>query len=624
MSDATLLYYGLPEPLPKPVALRAGPLTMSFDPANGFIRHIRLGDHEIVRAIYGAVRDHNWATIPTQIVNLSQHAEKGSFRVTFDAICREGVVDYLWRGTITGDDTGQVVYEFEGESKSQFLRNRIGLCTLHPIPECAGKPCVLDHVDGSREEGAFPRHISPAQPFFDIRAITFPIANTGAQAQILFEGETFEMEDQRNWGDASFKTYSTPQRLPKPAQVQRGDKVQHAVTVSAKGLTRPILPVVQGRPPQLSIATTAGLTLPLLGACIPRAPHSLSPEQSQLLRVLKLNHVRADLDLAGDFSAALQRAQEQANSLGCGLHLALALSPDPADELARLRKELDRLNARVLLWLIFARGEPLPDAGRVRAAQSSLQSYAPGAFFAAGTQEWFVDLNTSRPNRDFQALLAFAASPQIHQRDNVTMVENLAGLMYQAESARELSAKPIVFSPITLRATPRSVPPGMDHVDPRQPTLLGAGWTLGAIARLTEPGNVHSATFYETVGATGLMEEGRVFPVYHLLADIGEFAATKVFQTHSTHPLLADGLTLVNPQGRRRILVANFTDEPLETKIKTGQTKAHIRYLDETNCQAAMANPEEFRRDPGIPAESVAGKIELRLLPFGLARVDLA
>src|SRR4026207_1101929 len=123
MSDATLIYYGHDEPLPKRVTLRAGPLSMSFDPAIGFIRHVRLGDHEIVRAIYAAVRDQNWATIPSQISNLSRAIANDSFRIGFDVICREGQVDYFWRGTITGDSQGQIVYKFEGESKSQFLRN---------------------------------------------------------------------------------------------------------------------------------------------------------------------------------------------------------------------------------------------------------------------------------------------------------------------------------------------------------------------------------------------------------------------------------------------------------------------------------------------------------------------
>ena len=589
MSETTLLRYARHEPLPRPALLRAGPLTMSFDPSNGFIRHLRVGDHEVVRAVYAAVRDQNWATIAPQISNISSEIAKDFFRITFDVVCREREIDYFWRGHIAGDSSGKVVYKFEGESKSQFLRNRIGLCVLHPIVECAGKPCTVEHVDGSRKEGAFPQNISPQQPFFDIRAITYPIATTGGKVEIRFDGEAFEMEDQRNWGDASFKTYSTPQRLPKPAPVKPGDKVQHTVSIGVAGLTRPILPVVQGRAPQFSIATTDAIALPPLGLCAPAEG-------------LRVNHLRVDLDLQGEFSPVL----EQAARSGLNLHIALTVAA--AAELERLQEALDRIKPRVSLWLLYARGQMLPTEDFVRAAQRVLHSYAPNALIAAGTREWFVEWNHARPSKDFPALIAFAAHPQIHQPDNVTMVENLAGIAYQADSAKEFSTKPVVYSPISLG------PSG----DPREASLFGAAWILGSIARLAETGNVHSLTY-----SMKLAEGQRVVPAYHVISDIIEFGATKVFVTHSTHPLLTDGLTLVNAHGARRVLLANYTDDSLEVKIKTGQVKARVRCLDETNCRLAMDNSVEFGHEASKPVESVSGKIELKLLPYAIARVDL-
>ena len=591
MINAATLYYGRKEVLPRPVLLRAGPLSLSFDPANGFIRHVRLGDHELVRAVYGAIRDQHWATIPPQVMNIASEILKDSFRISFDVVCRERDVDYFWRGSIAGESSGKVVYTFTGEAKSQFLRNRIGLCILHPIAECGGKACAIEHVDGSREDGTFPHTISPVQPFFDIRAVSYPVATTGAKVEIRCEGETFEMEDQRNWGDASFKTYSTPQRLPKPAAVKPGDKVQHTVTIQIAGLSRPILPVLQGRPPQFSIATTDAIALPPLGLCTP-------------VSGLRLNHVRVDLDLAHDVAPAL----EHAASSGAGLHVALTLSATPAEELRRLQVALSKVKPNVLLWLVYGRDEATPSEELLRAAQPVLQAYAPSALVAAGTREWFVDWNTRRPAKDFPALIAFAAQPQIHQRDNLTMVENLMGMGYAAESAREFSTKPVVYSPISLGL------PG----DPREASLFGAGWLLGSIARLAYTGNVHSLTY-----SWRMTEGDRVSPAYHVLADILDFGATKLFATHSSHPLLTEGLTLVNSRGARRILVANYSEDILEAKIKTGQVKASIRYLDETTAQLTATNPQEFGSTVGTMVDSVSGKIELKLLPFATARIDL-
>jgi hypothetical protein len=113
-----------------------------------------------------------------------------------------------------------------------------------------------------------------------------------------------------------------------------------------------------------------------------------------------------------------------------------------------------------------------------------------------------------------------------------------------------------------------------------------------------------------------------VFPLYHVFADIADFGANQVCPTHSTHPLLAEGLTLVAGV-RRRILVANLTETAQELKIKTGSGTARVRYLDETTAEEAVRRPEEFRKQAGTNQESVSGKIELKLLPFALARVDM-
>src|SRR5688572_376516 len=153
--------------------LRAGPLTMTFDASNAFLRHVRWGGQEVVRAIYGAVRDQNWDTIPSAITDLKTDVREDSFRISFEVRCQAREIDYFWRGTITGEGTGKVTYVFDGEARSNFLRNRIGLCVLHPIEECAGRTCMIEHVDGSREMGAFPRSISPEQPFCEIRAVNY-------------------------------------------------------------------------------------------------------------------------------------------------------------------------------------------------------------------------------------------------------------------------------------------------------------------------------------------------------------------------------------------------------------------------------------------------------------------
>lgn len=643
MPAKSVLYYGSQQELLPPLQLRAGPLTMIFEPASAFLRHVRLGDHEVLRAIYGAVRDGNWATIPPKVCNVQSQIETDNFRLSFDVICRERDIDFLWRGQITGDRDGKVAYTFDGEARSRFQRNRIGLCALHPIVECSGRPCVVKHSDGREEHGTFPRLISPHQPFFDVREISYAIATTGMSAEVQFAGEVFEMEDQRNWTDTSFKTYSTPQSLPKPVTVEPGTNVQHTITLNLRGAVRPVLPVLQGRPPQISISTTPVLALPPIGLCVSSLRQPLTPREVDRLKLLRPSHLRVDLKLSSpEFPILLQEAAAQAALLNTGLHVGLILSDGTEAQLRTLVKEVERVQPRVLLWLLFHEPEPSLQEKWVRLAQPILQSCAPKVLLAGGSREFFTELNRGRPSFDAPFFPAYPITPQVHMQDNTTLVENLAAQVSTVETAKEFSARPVVISPITLRVPTREssdqlypndqLPP---DVDPRQMSLFGAGWTLGSITRLAGAG-VHSLTYFETKGWKGVMESesgsavpekfpsfpGSVFPMFHVLADVAEFAGKQLYLTHSTHPLLVQGLALLDGR-RRRFLVANLTGEVQETKIKTGTCKGRVRFLDEGNAEQAMREPEKFRSEPSAAIESVAGKIELKLRPFALAKIDL-
>lgn len=645
MLSKPLLYSGGGTPPPLP--LRAGPLTLSFEPQTAFLRHLRLGDHEVVRAIYAAIRDQNWATISPVVTLREQQVGADSFRLVFDCVCSQGGVDYVWRGTITGDATGRVEYGFHGEARSDFLRNRIGLCLLHPIVECSGRPVTVEHSDGSTEAGNFPKEISPHQPFFDVRKISYEVVNTGIRAQIQTEGDVFEMEDQRNWSDASFKTYCTPQARPKPQQVKLGEKVQQSIVLTLSGNVRPILPVNLGRHPQLSISTTPVMALPPIGFAMASHRRPLSPQEMERVQILKPSHLRVDLRLSDPaYPQLLEQADREAKALQTGLHLALILAEPIEKQLAALLEHLQRVNPRVLLWILLHESENPTSEKTVQRARSVLQQFAPTVLCAAGTQDFFTEINRDRPPADAASFICYSNNPQVHAFDNTTLIENLAGQVYNVESARSFTPRPVVVSPITLRirnnAAAATEAAGSltelpADVDPRQLSLFGAGWTLGSIAKLATTGFVHSLTYYETTGWRGLMETatgsplpdcfpsepGMVFPIYHVFADIAEFAARQIYPTHSTDSFLAEGLTLVDAKGRRRILAANLTAAPQELKIKTGTCTARVRLLDETTAEEAMLRPEEFRQRAGETRQSVSGKIDLNLLPFAVARVDI-
>jgi hypothetical protein len=49
-----------------------------------------------------------------------------------------------------------------------------------------------------------------------------------------------------------------------------------------------------------------------------------------------------------------------------------------------------------------------------------------------------------------------------------------------------------------------------------------------------------------------------------------------------------------------------------------------VKYLDETNAEAAMKSPESFRANPGVLTQVEREGIEIHLRPYAIARIDSA
>src|SRR5262245_24827622 len=221
-------YYGKEDPLPPQVPLRAGPLSLFYE--NGDLRYVKWGNREIVRRLYVATRDRNWGTVPSRLSSVRTEIRDDSFHITYDVENKQGPIDFVWKGEITGDAGGTITFTMDGVARSTFLRNRIGFCVLHPSRECPGARCKVEQTDGTVVEGTFPRFIAPQAPFKEIKSIAHEVA-PGTWAELRFAGDIFEMEDQRNWVDASYKTFCTPLRLPFPVEVEKGAKISQAVTL---------------------------------------------------------------------------------------------------------------------------------------------------------------------------------------------------------------------------------------------------------------------------------------------------------------------------------------------------------------------------------------------------------
>ncbi len=618
--------------------LRAGPLSLVLD--GGDLRYVRAGGHEIIRRLYVAVRDRDWDTIPATLSSVQIAAAVDTFRVEYDAEHRQNDIDLVWHATIEGDAAGTIRFHMAGFARSTFLRNRIGFCILHPM-DCGGQPCVVEHTDGSREDGSFPSLISPHQVFRDMRAISHQVT-PDLWVEVRMEGDVFEMEDQRNWTDGSYKTYCTPLDLPFPVAVAAGTRMEQHVTITLRGVVPP--DTDRHEPLAFRLGNATGRMVPRIGLGMASHRSPLSSAEHRTLRTIGLAHLRVDLRLSDPaYPSCLRQATVEVAALGVELEVALFLSDAADHELATLCDLLEELRPPVCTWLIFHAAEKSTTARWVQLAREHLGAYVPTAKLGAGTDAYFAELNRGRPHVDLLDLVSYSINPQVHAFDDASLVEALAAQAVTVESARAFCGElPIAISPVTLR--PRFNPnatsmrssegdEATEAVDPRQHTLFAAGWTLGSLKYLSESG-IYSATYYETTGRRGVMEhaggspdlsgsgaEPGAFPVFHVLADVCGFTGGKIVATTSSDPLLIDGLA-IRRGAVTRVLVANLDAEPHEVHLAGLPPWVRLHMLDANSLHEAQASPVAFRDRPGELRQAVGGELTLILLPHAIARLD--
>jgi hypothetical protein len=221
MTTDAFALYGTHEAEERPVTLTAGRL--SADLVNGNLRTIRYDGIEVLRAISYLVRDRDWGTYSPRIEGLAVKQDGDSFSIGYTAHCDGPDASRLAIAVRIEASENELTFVAEALSPTGFETNRCGFCILHPIVGIAGTPATVEHVDGHIVETRFPDQIEPWQPFMDMRAISHSVT-AGVSARCLMEGDTFEMEDQRNWSDASYKTYVRPLALPWPYHVPANEQ----------------------------------------------------------------------------------------------------------------------------------------------------------------------------------------------------------------------------------------------------------------------------------------------------------------------------------------------------------------------------------------------------------------
>jgi D-apionolactonase len=426
MSIGPLELFGTDEPQPDRRHLLAGPLSAVLEDGN--LRDIRFGGVEIVRAINYLARDASWGTFKPALSNLRITQDENTFAVDYDGLCGEPGSGFAYTVRIRGEASGRLTMEADGTALADFLTNRTGFVILHAA-EVAGARMSLIHSNGTREETFFPLRISADQPAFDIAAIAHEAA-PGLSCTIEMEGDAFEMEDQRNWADASFKTYVRPLSKPRPYVIAKDTADRQCITVS-----------VEGNPstPDVSCQNTASLSL---ATPVTRMPDialfvdesglgTLSHENAPQILIIRLDPEKPDS--AAELAHVAAFAKQSRTSVAIELVLS---ARDPVADAGEALRLTDSVGLQPSALLVSPRREfktrpshMLPDGeAPIDDLVAALRRAGFPGKIGAGTPSYFTEFNRNPPGTagDF---VFFSVAATVHAADDISVAETLPSIL---------------------------------------------------------------------------------------------------------------------------------------------------------------------------------------------------
>ena len=203
-----------------------------------------------------------------------------------------------------------------------------------------------------------------------------------------FEGDTFETEDQRNWTDASFKTYGGALSTPLPLALAAGHTVRQKVTFVLPAAGALATPAPGDQPMRVALPMTGTIPLPSVGARFAPEAGDPDPLRTAACGRLGLGHLLVDVDLRrmpGGTACATAAPGRTPWRVPVLLRVVFTANHQPA--MAELAEAFAESPGQLLAVSVVCPGEACPGAvtlGLVAAALARAGLYAAGGRRAGG------------------------------------------------------------------------------------------------------------------------------------------------------------------------------------------------------------------------------------------------
>ena len=559
---------------------------------NLFLRSIKYNNIEILKLISFLVRDKNWNNYSPEIIKTSSYNKDKKLHFEFDL--KYGDVEQLEVKLLLSIGSNSVKLIANGKFLTDFWTNRIGFNLLLPLDGVVNQQVIVSKSDHTTETLKYPLIIQPDQPMVKFNNLSYEMFDSIA-LNIRFDGIHFEMEDQRNWGDASYKIYSGSLLDPFPYKENKNSDFHQEIEITVREKNN-------------SLVTTSNQNI---------LPNNIKEEYAMPKIGIKVDNETNGIDLLNvdflyhlvDFENNTESSKPNFNHLPIYLVALIdhskkveVIIKDIKDYIVANKINVNKLLICPKIYLnSFQPAGQWPSVPKLGDYYKEAKIQLPDVHIFSGMVTNFTELNRKKPDGDFDGI-NFSFTPIVHDASDYGVLDTPNSIKFILHSINNFTKDtPIHIGPMTLgmhfNPYGEKLAPNIDKVrlemtdlDPRHDSLFSLNWTIAVFSE-TLSKNTKFITIASLKGIHGILtENNQKRPLFHLYEVLLYFKNAKIYKIEKRNSI--SGVKLVREEKMYYLLTNNSSNQT--SYILENETLLQESYLNKNNFDQVSKSQFSF------------------------------
>ena len=558
---------------------------------NLFLRNIKYNNIEILKLISFLVRDKNWNNYSPEIIKTSSYNKDQQLHFEFDL--KYGDVEQLEVKLLLSIGSNSVKLIANGKFLTDFWTNRIGFNLLLPLDGVVNQQVIVSKSDQTTETLKYPLIIQPDQPMVKFNNLSYEMFDSIA-LNIRFDGIHFEMEDQRNWGDASYKIYSGSLLDPFPYKENKNSAFHQEIEITVREKNN-------------SLETISNQNI---------IPLNIQEEYAMPKIGIKVDNETNGIDIVNvDFVYHLvdfeRNTESKPNFNNLPIYLVALIDhtkkvkdivKDIKDYILSNKISVDKILICPKIYLnSFQPAGEWPSVPKLGDYYKEAKIQLPDVHIFSGMVTNFTELNRKKPDGKFDGI-NFSFTPIVHDASDYGVLDTPNSLKYILHSVNNFSKDtPIHIGPMTLgmhfnpygeklAANIDQVRLEMTDLDPRHDSLIGLNWTIAVFVE-TLSKNTKFITIASLKGVHGILtENNQKRPLFYLYEVLLYFKNAKIYKIEKMNSI--SGVKLVKEKKMYYLLTNNSSNQT--SYILENETLLQESYLNKNNFDQVSKSQFSF------------------------------